>query len=227
MAIHELPLQPQYLVRPKVMDDRTATLRQLMKLAGISSFQILSDRTGVSRRAIDTLRKGNAATLRYADLAKIAEVLQIEVTELIVTCITLSPNPESSNSEIASLREEYQRLQNQLAHQKQDLRSQFEQEVIQQLEALILQLPSAAYAAQTNPNMLAKNILPLLRPINALLHKWGITAIGVVGAQVAYDAQKHEVMDGSEQIEEGDLAIVRYVGYMQKEKLLYRARVSR
>ncbi|MEI6332283.1 MAG: nucleotide exchange factor GrpE [Pseudanabaena sp. ELA645] len=227
VAIHELPLPHQNLVQPKTMDDRTETLRQLMKLAGISSFQILSDRTGVSRRAIDTLRKGNAATLRYADLAKIAEVLQIEVTELIVTCITLSSNSESPNSEIASLREEYQRLQNQLAHQKQDLRSQFEQEVIQQLESLILQLPSAAYAAQTNPNMLAKNILPLLRPINSLLQKWGITAIGAVGGQIAYDAQKHEFMDGSEQIEEGDLAIVRYVGYMQNEKLLYRARVSR
>ena len=209
------------------MDDRTATLRQLMKLAGISSFQILSDRTGVSRRAIDTLRKGNAATLRYADLAKIAEVLQIELTELIATCITLSSNHESLNSEISSLREEYQHLLNQLAHQKQDLRSQFEREVIQQLESLILQLPSAAYAAQTNPNMLAKNILPLLRPIDALIQKWGITAIGVVGAQVAYDSQKHELMDGSEEIVEGDLAIVRYVGYMQKEKLLYRARVSR
>ena len=209
------------------MDDRTATLRQLMKLAGISSFQILSDRTGVSRRAIDTLRKGNAATLRYADLAKIAEVLQIELTELIATCITLSSNHESLNSEISSLREEYQHLLNQLAHQKQDLRSQFEREVIQQLESLILQLPSAAYAAQTNPNMLAKNILPLLRPIDALLQKWGVTAIGAVGAQVAYDSQKHELMDGSEEIVEGDLAIVRYVGYMQKEKLLYRARVSR
>jgi molecular chaperone GrpE (heat shock protein) len=201
-----------------------------MKLAGISSFQILSDRTGVSRRAIDTLRKGNAATLRYADLAKVAEVLQIELIELIAVCITLSNNSESPNSEIAALREEYQHLQNQLAHQKQDLRSQFEREVIQQLESLILQLPSAAYAAQTNPNMLAKNILPLLRPIDTLLQKWGITAIGTVGAQVAYDPQKHEFIDGndqSDQIEEGDTAIVRYVGYMQKEKLLYRARVSR
>jgi len=223
------------------MDNRTATLRQLMKLAGISSFQILSDRTGVSRRAIDTLRKGNAATLRYGDLAKIAEVLQIELIELMATCITLSPNsespnpessnpeslnPESSNSEIISLREEYQHLQNQLARQAQELRSQFERETIQQLESLILQLPSAAHAAQSNPNMLAKNILPLLRPIDALLQRWGITAIGAVGAQVAYDSQMHELVDGSDQIEEGEMAIVRYVGYMQNEKLLYRARVS-
>ena len=208
------------------MDDRTEILRLLMKQVGISSFQILSERTGISRRAIDTLRKRNAATLRYADLAKLAEVLQIEVTEVIAKFISDSNNPESPILEVAALREEYQRLQQKLEQQKLELRSQFERETIQQLESLILQLPSAAHAAQQNPNMLAKNILPLLRPIDALLQKWGITAIGLAGKEVNFDSQKHQLMEGSDEIKEGDVAIVRYVGYMQGEKLLYRARVS-
>ena len=203
------------------MADRTEILRQLMKLVGISSFQALSDRTGISRRAIDTLRKGNAATLRYADLAKLAEVLQIELNEFIPKFI-----PESSSSTIADLQEEYKHLQQKLETQKQELRSQFERETIQQLASLLLQLPSAAHAAQNNPNMSAKNILPLLRPLNTLLQKWGISMIGSVGAEVSYDPQKHQLMEGSNEIEDGDLAIVRYVGYMQGEKLLYRARVS-
>ena len=203
------------------MADRTEILRQLMKLVGISSFQALSDHTGVSRRAIDRLRKGNAATLRYADLAKLAEALQIELNEFIPKFI-----PESSSSAIADLREEYKHLQQKLETQKQELRSQFERETIQQLESLLLQLPSAAHAAQNNPNMLAKNILPLLRPIDALLQKWGISVIGSVGAEVSYDPQKHQLMEGSSEIDDGELAIVRYVGYMQGEKLLYRARVS-
>jgi molecular chaperone GrpE (heat shock protein) len=210
----------------QAMDDRTEILRLLMKQVGISSFQILSERTGISRRAIDTLRKRDAATLRYADLAKLAEVLQIEVTEVIAKFISDSNNPESPILEVAALREEYQRLQQKLEQQKLELRSQFERETIQQLESLILQLPSAAYAAQQNPNMLAKNILPLLRPIDALLQKWGITAIGSVGKEVNFDSQKHQLMEGSDEIKEGDVAIVRYVGYMQGEKLLYRARVS-
>lgn len=208
------------------MDDRTEILRLLMNQVGISSFQILSERTGISRRAIDTLRKRNAATLRYADLAKLAEVLQIEVTEVIAKFIDDSNNLESPILEIVALREEYQRLQQKLELQKFELRSQFERETIQQLESLILQLPSAAHAAQQNPNMLAKNILPLLRPIDALLQKWGITAIGSVGKEVDFDSQKHQLMEGSDEIKEGDVAIVRYVGYMQGEKLLYRARVS-
>jgi len=203
------------------MADRTEILRQLMKLGGISSFQALSDRTGVSRRAIDRLRKGNAATLRYADLAKLAEALQIELNEFIPKFI-----PESSSSAIADLQKEYKYLQQKLETQKQELRSQFERETIQQLESLLLQLPSAAHAAQNNPSMLAKNILPLLRPIDALLQKWGISVIGSVGAEVSYDPQKHQLMEGSNEIDDGDIAIVRYVGYMQGEKLLYRARVS-
>lgn len=209
------------------MDDRTEILRQIMKQVGISSLQILSDRTGISRRAIDTLRKGNAATLRYAYLTKLAKILQIEVTEVIAKFINDSNNHESPNLEISTLREEYQRLQQKLEQQKIELRSQFERETIQQLESLILQLPSAAYAAQQNPNMLAKNILPLLRPIDILLQKWGITAIGAVGKEVDFDSQKHQLMEGSDEIKEGDIAIVRYVGYMQGEKLLYRARVSK
>ena len=203
------------------MDDRTEILRQLMKIVEIPSFQILGDRTGVSRRAIDTLRKGNAATLRYADLAKLAEVLQIDLNEFIPKFII-----ESSSSISADLRKEYERLQQKLENQKQELRSQFERETIQQLESLLLQLPSAVHAAQTNPNMLAKNILPLLRPLDTLLEKWGISKIGAVGIEVIYDPQKHQLIEGSDEIDNGDLAIVRYVGYMQGEKLLYRASVA-
>lgn len=209
------------------MSDRTEILRQKMQSAGVSSFQSLSDLTGVSRRAIDTLRKGNAANLRYADLAKVAEVLKINCSELIALCIeSTNLEAEVPLSQIDTLKEEYQRLQQQLELQSQELRSQFEREAIQELESLLLQLPSAAYAAQNNLNMPAKNILPLLRPLDALLQKWGIKTIGSVGAEIIYNPQYHQLMEGTEDLVEGDLAIVRYVGYMQGEKLLYRARVA-
>ncbi len=206
------------------MNDRTEILRQLMESVSIPSFKILSDRVGMSRRAIDTLRKGNAIdliNLKYGDLAKLAEVLQIELSELISKFID-----DSSSSQTADLRGECQRLQQKLETQKQELRSQFERETIQQLESMLLQLPSATYAAQQNPHMLAKNILPLLRPINTLLQKWGITAIGSVGAEVVYDSQKHQSIEGGDALKDGDMVIVRYVGYLQGDKLLYRARVS-
>jgi len=211
------------------MSDRTELLRQQMKLVGISSFQLLSDRTGLSRRAIDTLRKGNASTLKYADLANLAQILQLEFTELIAKFINpldSSDNGKTKISKISDLHEEYQRLQQKLENQQQELRSQFERETIQHLESLLLQLPSAIYAAQNNPHMLAKNILPLLKPLDVLLQKWGITAIGSVGEEINYDPQKHQLVESSDAIEIGNPAIVRYVGYAKGNILLYRARVS-
>jgi molecular chaperone GrpE (heat shock protein) len=210
------------------MRDRTELLRQLMKSVGISSFQMLGDRVGMSRRAINTLRKGAAANLKYTDLAKLSEILQIELSELIAKFIDVSDHNQSLSSQIADLRQEYQELQRKLENQQQESRSLFVRETIQQLESLLLQLPSAVYAAQQNPQMLAKSILPLLRPIDTILQKWGIIAIGSVGAKVIYDPQKHqlmEVMAEGETLKEGDLVTVRYVGYLQGEKLLHRARV--
>ena len=74
--------------------------------------------------------------------------------------------------------------------------------------------------------MLAKNILPLFKPLDVLLQKWGITVIGFVGEEIAYDPQKHQLIEGNDEVEIGNPAIVRYIGYTKGEILLYRARVS-
>ena len=110
------------------------------------------------------------------------------------------------------------------------MRSQLIREAVQQLESLLLQLPSAIYAVQQNPQLPAKNILPLLRPLDLLLQQWQVKPIGAVGEQIAYDPQEHELMDQTlaqdQTIAVGDRVLVRYVGYKLGERLLYRARVS-
>ncbi|PZU99938.1 MAG: nucleotide exchange factor GrpE [Pseudanabaena sp.] len=203
-------------------------LQSIMQQANVPSLRSLSERTGISRRAIDKLRTGKAADLKYADLCQLALVLQIDLAQLIQNFIENSAitSPQQDLSEIAELRQECQYLQQKIERQAQEMRSQFQQETIQQLESLILQLPSAAYAAQNNPQMLAKNILPLLRPLDLLLQKWGIQAIGAVGEEASFDSQKHQLIEGSVAIAQGDRVVVRYVGYTQGDKLLYRARVS-
>ena len=272
-------------------ENLTQSLKKMMQTAGIASWQMLSDRAGVSRRAIDSLRKGNGANLKYADLAKLATVLQTNITDFMaefvdkftgeftdkftgeftnnlyeqtehshqvindrithdvtVDCFDDLP-PEMGNDLVEQkqnqkqnqgqnqgqnldLQAEYQllldRLEPQIEQQKQDLRSQLIREALQQLESLLLQLPSAIYAVQQNPQLPAKNILPLLRPLDALLQQWEITAIGVVGEQIAYDPQEHELMDQAMAQDQavGDRVLVRYVGYKFGDRLLHRARVS-
>jgi DNA-binding Xre family transcriptional regulator len=221
-------------------------LRQLMLAVGVESFRELAVRSQVSRRAIDKLKQGGAETLKYQDLDRLCQILAISLAEL-VTRFSKARNPSinspvndsinssslanGTESEIktevpipSELHAEYQRLKQQLAQQGELLRADFQQESLQILESLLLQLPTAAHAAQTNATMPARNLLPLLRPIDRLLKHWGIEAIASVGAEIAYNPHKHQLMDGTAEI--GTPVIVRYVGYEQGEKLLYRARVS-
>jgi DNA-binding Xre family transcriptional regulator len=223
--------------RPSDHKEYAQHLRQLMIAVGVESFRELAARSQVSRRAIDKLKQGEAETLKYQDLDRLCQILEIGLDELVTrfsNSLNSVNSPSFANgteSEIktevpipSEFHAEYQRLKQQLAQQSELLRADFQQESLQILESLLLQLPTAAHAAQANATMPARNLLPLLRPIDRLLKHWGIEAIASVGAEIAYNPHKHQLMEGMAEI--GTPVIVRYVGYEQGEKLLYRARVS-
>lgn len=206
------------------MDDRTPQLQQLMQQVGLPNFKALSLAAGVSEKQVRQLRRGNLATLRLETLLKLSQALHIPLTDLLTTF-----SADSAYSSLltphSSLQQEYDRLQAELERQRQELWQDFQQASLHVLESLLLQLPTAAYAAQQNPQAPAVKLLPLLRPIETLLQQWEIEAIGTVGTEIPFDPQQHQLMDGN--AESGEPVRVRYVGYRQGEKLLYRAKVSR
>jgi molecular chaperone GrpE (heat shock protein) len=213
------------------MSDRTDRLRHLMQALGINSFKALGDRAQLSRRAIDTIRQGRAESIKYQDLYRLSQLLQIDLPGFMQVFSSLEEqagqtyvSSRTDTVEIDDIRAEYQRLQQKLDRQKEELRAEFEQETLQQLESMLLQLPTAAFAAQNNPAMPARNLVPLLRPLDDLLRAWGIERIAQVGERVSYDPHWHELMDGEAELDM--TAIVRYVGYTKQGRLLYRARVS-
>jgi molecular chaperone GrpE (heat shock protein) len=127
--------------------------------------------------------------------------------------------------QVAHLQNEYQRLVLMLEQQREILSQEFQQSSLEILESLLLQWPTAAHKAQENPQLAAVKIVPLVqRPIEKLLQAWGVEAIAPVGAELPYDPQLHQLIEGNAQL--GELVKVRYTGYCQGEKLLYRAKVS-
>lgn len=202
-----------------------------MQQAGISSFQALGQQAGVSRWPITQLRAGRIKQVRVEPLLKLAQVLQVSLEELLLifgnsTVVNLSrmDKPDSNQSDSLTLKLEYQRLEQQLLQQRQLLWQEFQQTTLQALESFLLQWPTAAYAAQNNLQAPAVKLLPLVRPVEQLLLTWGIETIGSVGAVTPYNPQIHQLMEGS--IQPGNLVKIRYVGYRQDAKLLYRAKVS-
>jgi transcriptional regulator with XRE-family HTH domain len=206
-----------------------------MQQVGLSSFKQLGRVAEVSDWQIEQLRRGKADQMRMGVLVRLSQALQIPLDTFLEKfsegSISVTPTanlcpavPDVLETDLNHLRQECQRLQMQLAQQRDLLYQEFQHTSLQILESWLLQFPTAAYAAQQNPQAPAVRLLPLMRPIEQLLKAWGIEPIAAVGAELAFDPQHHQLMDGTAQ--PGDPVRVRYVGYRQGSKLLYRAKVS-
>jgi molecular chaperone GrpE (heat shock protein)/DNA-binding Xre family transcriptional regulator len=214
------------------MTNFTQKLQDLMQRVGVSSFKALSRVSGVSEWQILQLRQGKLEQMRVNVLRQLAQALQIPFSELVTTFAVLSITEEtdidsklSTSTEITELKREYQRSQTQLAQQRELLQQEFQQSSLQILESLLLQFPTAAHKARENPELAAVKILPLVeKPLERLLQQWGVRAIAPVGAQIPYDPQIHQLLAGTAQL--GEIVKVRYTGYLQGDKLLYRAKVA-
>ncbi|MEA5606167.1 nucleotide exchange factor GrpE [Nostoc sp. UHCC 0252] len=211
--------------------DFTQKLQGLMQQVGISSFKALSRAANVSEYQLLRLRQGKLEQMRVDVLLKLSLVLQMPLSELVVTFSSRELLQDKTASiqellqEIADLKKEYQRSQLQLEQQREILVQELQQSTLQLLESLLLQWPTAAQKVQENPQLAAVKIVPLVqKPLEKLLQAWGIEAIAPVGAELPYDPQLHQLMQGTSQ--PGETVKVRYTGYLQGEKLLHRAKVS-
>ncbi|MDJ0507722.1 MAG: helix-turn-helix transcriptional regulator [Crocosphaera sp.] len=214
-----------------------AKLRELMQQAGIVSFEELSQVSGVSQWQLNRLLAGLLPNLSIAMLLQISKALQVPLQQLLTEfetaqslkedwTIVSADISEITATESTEFQQEYQQLQQQLNNQKESLEKDFQSSTIATLESWLLQWPTAAIVAQKNPEISAVKLLPLVKPVFELLKKWGLEMKGTVGEVVPYDPQFHQLLEGGGAATSGDPVIIRYVGYTQGEKLLYRAKVT-
>lgn len=210
------------------------SLRKLMAQVGISSIEELARRSQVSTWQIYRIEWGLISRLSLENAVKLANTLQVSISALLTD---LCPNDlilnvpagvelssRDSTGEVGRIEQEYRRLEREMAEQRLRLIAEFQQATLEALETLLLQWPTAAAMARKNPQLPAVNLLALVRPVSELLKGWGVEAIGAVGEGVPYDPQCHQLTEG--QAGKGDRVWVRYVGYRQGDRLLYRAKVS-
>ena len=191
--------------------DLTPVLAQYMSDRGIPSFRALSQQSGVSRSAIDRLRRGQVLQMQVNTLLKLANFLKIDLEALVRSLSPLSSDPAVQST----------------VHPPVMSEETFQRSSLHTLEPWLLQWSAAANAAQRNPQLAAAKLLPLLRPIDILLTEWGVEILGRVGEELRYDPALHQSMESGMPIQTGDRIRVRFSGYRYKGNLLHRAKVSR
>jgi len=207
----------------------TETLRTLMAAAEIPSFRALARQAQVSDWAVRQLRSDRITAMRLDLLQKIASALHLSLPELLEHFGVADAEPATAadpnqDQTVAALQAEYQRLQDQLQQQEATLQQQFQAEALAVLESWLLQWPTVTHAVEKNPDLPASRLVPLVQPVQDLLAQWGVEAIAPVGAEIPYDPQLHQLMNGD--ADPGTPVRVRYTGFRQRNKLLHRAKVS-
>ncbi len=220
--------------------DYSEKLRSHMQAAGLFSFRALAEAAGVSTWQVGQLRRGNISVMRLATLQKISQALHLSLPDFLQQftdecsssssvqppngSATSQPGAKSTAEPNQQLKQEYERLQRQLAAQKSQLEEAFQRESLQQIESWLTFWPTAVHSAKQNPDIPATKILPLVRPIEQLLESWGVSPIAAVGDEIPYDPHLHQLMNGV--AEPGQIVKVRNVGYRHGDRLLHRAKVS-
>ncbi|MGP1386144.1 MAG: nucleotide exchange factor GrpE [Thainema sp.] len=225
--------------------DCSEKLRSRMQTVGLSSFRALAEAAGVSNWQVRQLRRGNVSVMRLAALQKLSQALNLSLPDFLqqftdelsdqssvqtavptsTVSATSQASPTAAAEPDASLKREYERLQRQLETQKSQLEEAFQRESLQQIESWLTFWPTAVRRVQENPDDIPiDKLLLLLRPIDKLLESWGVSTISEVDAEIPYDPQQHQLMNGD--AEPGDLVKVRNVGYRHGDRLLHRAKVS-
>lgn len=208
-------------------------LQDLMGQVNITNLDQLSQVAQVSRLQLIRIQQGLILNLPLRAIAKIAQALNISIDNLLQTFTQKSLVSDRQvegtarsevQADLEACRQEYQQLQQELQRQRSTLNQEFQQASLLTMESWLLQWPTAAKAVHQNPQLPASRLLSLVEPIEQLLAQWQVEPIATVGEELPYDPQYHELMKGIAQ--PGELVKVRYVGYKQRDKLLYKAKVS-
>jgi molecular chaperone GrpE (heat shock protein) len=199
-------------------------LEQLMARIDCKNLAELSQLSGLSSWQLQRVRHGLISKLSSESLVKLANALQLPVSDLLAHFQFSTIQIQDTSGELKILEQEYQNLQQKLTTQKEELTQEFQRQSIEAIESWLIQWPTAEAVARKNPNLAAVKILSLMKPIMQLLQRWGVEPIHSVGDHLGYDPQIHQLIDGEAEI--GTPVLVRYVGYRHGEKLLYRAKVS-
>ena len=210
-----------------IMAASEQTLQRMMQQANIPSQRALAEKANVSRWQIRQLRQGKIETMRVVVLKQLATALDCPLKELLHAFDTAPLQTESvvndNNDEVTRLRQEYSRLEQRLDQQSKHLHHQFQTDALQVLESWLTYWPTAAKAAVDHDGFDARKLLPLVKPIERLVASWGVTTIGIVGEQLTYDPQQHQLARGM--ADPGDPVRISHVGYLHGETLLQRVKV--
>lgn len=177
--------------------------------------------------------------IKIDELAFATEKNQILEEELQITSDRLESNEDiyikhqqnfnnqvqELEDKIKNLEEKCRDLTEKLDNLPSELTNNWQQESFNLLQSLLANYPTAKTMVKLKPDLPAKNLITLLKPLDKLLATWDIKSIGKPWERVAFNPQIHYSNEDNLTVDE--LVYIRFIGYSQGDNILLPAKVSR
>ena len=130
------------------------------------------------------------------------------------------------DAQIATLRQEYQRLEQQAQQEKAGAAAASTDALLRRLAPLLSQLATMQAFAEAGRSLRIQDALKLFAKVEQVLVESGLARIGTVGQACSFDSRQHQRLSGAD-VDEGSAVAVRFVGYRIGEQVLLKAMVGR
>ena len=139
---------------------------------------------------------------------------------------TLTLGLRDRDAQIATLRQEYQRLERQAQQEKAGAAAASTEALLRRLAPLLSQLATMQAFNQGGRSLRIEDVLKLFAKVEQVLAEAGLARIGAVGQALTFDSRQHQRLSGAD-VDEGSAVAVRFVGYRIGEQVLLKAMVGR
>lgn len=128
-------------------------------------------------------------------------------------------------NQIEKLEKKCQGLNEEIETLPRQLVKDWQKKSFELLQTLLANYPTAKVMVKLKPDFPAKNLIPLLAPLDKILKEWEIESIGKPWEKVSYNPLIH--YSDEENLIADEKVYIRFVGYSQKGKILLPAKVNR
>jgi predicted nucleic acid-binding Zn-ribbon protein len=128
--------------------------------------------------------------------------------------------------QINDMKAEYKELKDSFSKQDEQVLKDEKIRVYKAISQLLINYPTAKNKVEENPELKAKNLLGMMKPLDKLIEYLNLEAIGNVGEEVNYDERVHLPASSNINIDEASKVKIKFVGYKTDDIILDKAKVE-
>lgn len=133
---------------------------------------------------------------------------------------------EKMEHKINAIKAEYKELKDSFSKQDEQVLKDEKIRVYKAISQLLINYPTAKNKVEENPELKAKNLLGMMKPLDKLIEYFNLETIGNVGEEVTYDERLHLPASSNINIDEANKVKIKFVGYKTDDIILDKAKVE-